>query len=123
MTTASSAQLAELSPAFLAVLERHGDRLDIATISRALSFSTEAHRGQKRMSGEDFVEHSIAVATILAGLLVDTTSICAALLHDVVEDSGATIEDIAREFGPEVAELAYTVTERLRAEVRRHADG
>ena len=122
MTTASSAQLAELSPAFLAVLERHGDRLDIATISRALSFSTEAHRGQKRMSGEDFVEHSIAVATILAGLLVDTTSICAALLHDVVEDSGATIEDIAREFGPEVAELVDGLTKISHLSFRSSAE-
>ncbi len=122
MTTASSAQLAELTPAFLSVLERHGDRLDIATISRALSFSTEAHRGQKRMSGEDFVEHSIAVATILAGLLVDTTSICAALLHDVVEDSGATIDDIAREFGAEVAELVDGLTKISHLSFRSSAE-
>ncbi|MBA2293278.1 MAG: HD domain-containing protein, partial [Gemmatimonadales bacterium] len=57
------------------------------------------------MSGEDFVEHSIAVASILATLLVDTTSICAALLHDVVEDSDVSTDDIAREFGAEVATL------------------
>jgi guanosine-3',5'-bis(diphosphate) 3'-pyrophosphohydrolase len=122
VTTASSAQLAELSPSFLAVLERHADRLDIATIARALTFSAEAHRGQKRMSGEDFVEHSIAVATILAGLLVDTTSICAALLHDVVEDSGATTEDIAREFGEEVAELVDGLTKISHLSFRSSAE-
>ena len=62
------------------------------------------------MSGEDFVEHSIAVASILVGLLVDSTSICAALLHDVVEDSDVTADDIAREFGSEVAELVDGLT-------------
>ncbi len=62
------------------------------------------------MSGEDFVEHSIAVASILASLLVDTTSICAALLHDVVEDSDISTDDIAREFGPEVAGLVDGLT-------------
>ncbi|MBP6443335.1 MAG: bifunctional (p)ppGpp synthetase/guanosine-3',5'-bis(diphosphate) 3'-pyrophosphohydrolase, partial [Gemmatimonadales bacterium] len=91
-------------------LEKHADRLDIALIDRALRYSAAAHRGQKRMSGEDFVEHSIAVASILASLLVDTTSICAALLHDVVEDSDISTDDIAREFGPEVAGLVDGLT-------------
>ncbi|MCA9723194.1 MAG: HD domain-containing protein, partial [Gemmatimonadetes bacterium] len=62
------------------------------------------------MSGEDFVEHSIAVASILAGLLVDTASICAALLHDVVEDSDVSTGDIATEFGDEVAGLVDGLT-------------
>ncbi len=102
--------LAELSPAFFSLLEKHADRLDIAAIDRALRYAAAAHRGQKRVSGEDFVEHSIAVASILVGLLVDTTSICAALLHDVVEDSDLTTDDIAREFGAEVAELVDGLT-------------
>jgi len=88
---------------FFSLLEKHADRLDIAAIDRALRFAAAAHRGQKRMSGEDFVEHSIAVASILAGLLVDTTSICAALLHDVVEDTATTVEEVAAAFGPRVA--------------------
>ena len=82
----------------------------MSPIDRALRYAAAAHRGQKRMSGEDFVEHSIAVASILVGLLVDTTSICAALLHDVVEDSDVTVDDIAREFGSEVAELVDGLT-------------
>lgn len=110
MSPTSAAALADLSPGFFATLEKHADRLDIALIDRALRYSAAAHRGQKRMSGEDFVEHSIAVASILAGLLVDTTSICAALLHDVVEDSDITTDDIAREFGPEVAGLVDGLT-------------
>jgi GTP pyrophosphokinase len=110
VSPASPASLAELSPGFFATLEKFADRLDIALIDRALRYSAAAHRGQKRMSGEDFVEHSIAVASILAGLLVDSTSICAALLHDVVEDSTISTEDIAREFGPEVAGLVDGLT-------------
>jgi GTP pyrophosphokinase len=107
---AAPAALNELSPAFFSTLERHAERLDIALIDRALRYSATAHRGQKRMSGEDFVEHSIAVASILVGLLVDTTSICAALLHDVVEDSHISTEDIAREFGAETASLVDGLT-------------
>jgi GTP diphosphokinase / guanosine-3',5'-bis(diphosphate) 3'-diphosphatase len=100
----------DLAPGLRAVLERHADRLDLELIDRALRFSASAHRGQKRMSGEDFVSHSIAVALILAEQLLDTTSIAAALLHDVVEDSDVRTEDIAREFGPEVAGLVDGLT-------------
>jgi GTP pyrophosphokinase len=110
VTPATSASLGELSPMFFSTLEKHADRLDIALIDRALRYSAAAHRGQKRMSGEDFVEHSIAVASILALLLVDTTSICAALLHDVVEDSSVSTDDIAKEFGTEVASLVEGLT-------------
>jgi guanosine-3',5'-bis(diphosphate) 3'-pyrophosphohydrolase len=102
--------LPDLAPGLRAVLERHADRLDLELIDRALRFSASAHRGQKRMSGEDFVSHSIAVALILAEQLLDTTSIAAALLHDVVEDSDVRTEDIAREFGPEVAGLVDGLT-------------
>ncbi|HEY4100280.1 MAG TPA: bifunctional (p)ppGpp synthetase/guanosine-3',5'-bis(diphosphate) 3'-pyrophosphohydrolase [Gemmatimonadales bacterium] len=115
MTTASqqplpSTSLGELSPVFFSLLEKHAERLDIPLIDRALRYAAAAHRGQKRMSGEDFVEHSIAVASILASLLVDTTSICAALLHDVVEDSDVTVDDINREFGEEVGDLVDGLT-------------
>jgi GTP pyrophosphokinase len=95
--------LPDIAPDLRAVLERHADRLDLDLIERALRFSASAHRGQKRMSGEDFVSHSIAVALILAEQLLDSTTIAAALLHDVVEDSDVRTEDIAREFGAEIA--------------------
>ena len=85
--TVSPPLLANATPEFRAVLERHADRLDLELIDRALKYSSSAHRGQKRMSGEDFISHSIAVALILAEQLLDTTSIAAALLRDVVEDS------------------------------------
>jgi GTP pyrophosphokinase len=102
--------LSDATPEFRAVLERHADRLDLELIDRALRYSTSAHRGQKRMSGEDFVSHSIAVALILAEQLLDSTSICAALLHDVVEDSDVRAEDVGREFGPEVAGIVDGLT-------------
>src|SRR6185312_10512774 len=102
--------LPDLAPDLRAILERHADRLDLDLIERALRFSASAHRGQKRMSGEDFVSHSIAVALILAEQLLDSTTIAAALLHDVVEDSDVRTEDIAREFGPEVAGIVDGLT-------------
>ena len=102
--------LLDLAPEFRSALERHADRLDLELIDRALRFSASAHRGQKRMSGEEFISHSIAVATILIGQFVDSTSIAAALLHDVVEDADVRGEDIAAEFGAEVAGLVDGLT-------------
>ncbi|HWA59450.1 MAG TPA: bifunctional (p)ppGpp synthetase/guanosine-3',5'-bis(diphosphate) 3'-pyrophosphohydrolase [Gemmatimonadales bacterium] len=102
--------LPDIAPDFRALLERHADRLDLEQIDRALRFSASAHRGQKRMSGEDFIQHSIAVARTLVEQQLDTTSIVAALLHDVVEDSSIRNEDITREFGPEVAGIVDGLT-------------
>jgi GTP pyrophosphokinase len=102
--------LLDLAPDFRAALTKHAERLDLELIDRALRFSVGAHRGQKRMSGEEFVSHSIAVATILIGQFVDSTSIAAALLHDVVEDADVRDEDILQEFGPEVAGLVDGLT-------------
>jgi len=102
--------LPDIAPDFRTLLERHADRLDLEQIDRALRFSASAHRGQKRMSGEDFIQHSIAVAKTLVEQLLDTTSIVAALLHDVVEDSDIRTEEIAREFGPEVAGIVDGLT-------------
>jgi len=95
---------------FRAALEQHADRLDLDLIERALRFSASAHRGQRRMSGEDFVSHSIAVANILLALLVDSTSIAAALLHDVVEDADVQSEHLSEQFGSEVAGLVEGLT-------------
>ena len=57
-------------------------------VKGSLKFAEEAHRGQRRMSGEPFIEHPIATASLLADLKMDATTIAAALLHDVVEDCG-----------------------------------
>src|SRR5215217_5176946 len=100
----------DLAPGLRAILARHADRLDLELIERALRFSASAHRGQKRVSGEDFISHSIAVALILAEQLLDSATIAAALLHDVVEDSDVRTEDIAREFGGEIAGIVDGLT-------------
>ena len=61
------------------------------TLERAFAVAEEHHRGQRRKSGEPFITHPLAVATILADLGLDTTTLAAALLHDTVEDTGYTI--------------------------------
>ena len=70
----------------------------------------ERHRGQLRKCGDPYITHPLAVATILAELGMDTTTLVAALLHDTVEDTGYTLEDVTREFGAEVAHLVDGVT-------------
>ena len=94
-----------LAPELARAVAAQGDRLDRDLLARAYRVSAQAHRGQKRLSGDDFVSHSVAVATILAEQQMDSTTIAAALLHDVVEDSDVSLDDIRRDFGPEVAEL------------------
>ena len=88
---------------------RAGDA-DIATLERAFAVAEEHHRGQRRKSGEPFITHPLAVATILADLGLDTTTLAAALLHDTVEDTGYTIAETQAEFGLEVAHLVDGVT-------------
>ena len=79
-------------------------------VTKAFWFCVEKHKGQKRVSGEDYATHPIAVANILAEMEMDSYSVCAALLHDVVEDTEVTQEDIEAEFGDIVALLVYGVT-------------
>src|SRR6266513_2701929 len=99
-----------LAPELARAVAAQRDRLDLDLVSRAYRVSAQAHRGQKRESGDDYVSHSVAVATILAEQLMDSTTIAAALLHDVVEDSDTSLEDIRRDFGTEVAELVDGLT-------------
>src|SRR5437879_8667492 len=77
-----------------------------------------AHRGQHRLSGEDYVNHPLEVATILADLQLDAQTLAAALLHDTVEDTPLTAEAVKREFGPEVARLVDGVTKLGRISLR-----
>jgi (p)ppGpp synthase/HD superfamily hydrolase len=79
-------------------------------IERAYDLAEVAHSGQKRASGEPYIQHSLTVAQILADLRLDSATIAAGLLHDVVEDSVVTVEDLRREFGDEVATLVDGVT-------------
>ncbi len=82
----------------------------LGQVARAYVFAEAAHRGQTRASGEPYIEHSVAVAEILADLGLDSHTIMAALLHDVVEDTEVTLDEIRQEFGDEVARLVDGVT-------------
>ncbi|MDQ1396613.1 MAG: diphosphokinase / guanosine-3,5-bis(diphosphate) 3-diphosphatase [Acidimicrobiaceae bacterium] len=89
---------------------------DTAMITRAYAAAERAHTGQVRNSGEAYIHHPLAVATILASLGLDDVTIAAALLHDAVEDTGVTIDELTADFGAEVASLVDGVTklERVR---------
>src|SRR2546425_2149731 len=77
-----------------------------------------AHRAQHRLSGEDYVNHPLEVATILADLQLDAQTLAAALLHDTVEDTALTADEIETEFGAEVARLVEGVTKLGRISIR-----
>ncbi len=94
------------------------DSPEAERIALAIEFARKAHAGQKRASGAPYVEHPLAVASILADLRMDVPTIVAALLHDVVEDTAVTLEDISEQFGEEVAQLVDGVTKLDRLEVR-----
>jgi GTP diphosphokinase / guanosine-3',5'-bis(diphosphate) 3'-diphosphatase len=96
--------------AFAEVLADRQDRLDIEAVRRAFEFSARAHRGQKRLSGEDYISHAVAVARILVDLQMDTTTVVAALLHDVVEDADIPVDEIRDAFGGEVAGIVDGLT-------------
>src|SRR5208283_4808180 len=100
----------------LAILSarRVGEDLDV--VRRAHALAAKAHESQRRLSGEPYITHPVAVATIIADLGLDTVSAAAALLHDAVEDTGVTLAQIGEEFGPAVAAIVDGVTklDRLR---------
>ncbi len=99
-----------LPPRLREVVEPDAARLDVAVIARAYQYAARAHEGQKRASGEAYIEHCIEVARILTELHLDTASIAAGLVHDVVEDTGASLDELRDEFGEEVAVIVDGVT-------------
>lgn len=88
---------------------RHRKKVDI--ITKAFNFARQAHKGVRRLSGEPYIMHPIAVAQIACEEMgLGSTSICSALLHDVVEDTDYTIEDIENIFGPKIAQIVDGLT-------------
>ena len=87
----------------LGMLALTGKKYNIEKIRSAYEYSKELHEGQFRNSGDPYITHPIAVAEIIAGLELDSDSICAALLHDTVEDCSAktSLDSIRAKFGEE----------------------
>ncbi len=94
----------------VATLRTHFPKADLDLVREAYLAAARAHEGQTRASGESYVMHTVAVATILAGLHLDVTTVAAALLHDVLEDTGVELEELRERFGPEIAALVDGVT-------------
>ena len=88
---------------------RHRKKVEI--ITKAFNFAKQAHKGVRRLSGEPYIMHPLAVAQIVCSEIgLGSTSICAALLHDVVEDTDYTVEDVSNIFGPKIAQIVDGLT-------------
>jgi len=98
----------------IADVETYKADIDRELLQRAFAFAAQAHEGQQRRSGEDFIRHPFGVAKICAELRLDEATIAAALLHDVVEDTETTLDEVKSEFGEEIAHLVEGVTKLTR---------
>ena len=91
-------------------IRRYHPSDDISLVEKAYRVAADAHKDQKRKSGEPYIIHPLCVAIILADLEMDKETIVAAILHDVVEDTVMTLDELSKEFGSEVALLVDGVT-------------
>jgi guanosine-3',5'-bis(diphosphate) 3'-pyrophosphohydrolase len=94
----------------------------VATVREAHRVGAEAHHGQRRLSGEPYITHPVAVADILADLRMDTATIVAAILHDAMEDTPVTREQIVAAFGEEVAQLVDGVSKLTQIKFQSKAE-
>ena len=109
--TAENKEIASRYRQLLRVSKWSREKGDISIIRKAFDLALEAHKPQRRKSGEPYIYHPIAVAKIAAEEIgLGTTSIVCALLHDVVEDTDITLEDIEAGFGPKVANIIDGLT-------------
>src|SRR6266511_2041410 len=104
-------------------MKHRNPKADLVLVRRAYEVAKERHGGQVRKSGQPYIAHPLGVATIVANLGLDTTSIIAALLHDVVEDTSMTLAEVEAQFGPEVAKITDGLTklDRIGFETREAA--
>jgi len=104
------------------LLESYLEPEKVREIYRAYLFGAEAHEGQRRISGEPYIYHPIAVARILAEMHMDAESIIAGILHDVIEDTGTPKEVVTSEFSEEVAELVDGVSKLTQIKFESQAE-
>ena len=100
----------ELYEKLIAMIKKYHPSDDISLIEKAYKLADDAHKEQKRRSGEPYIIHPLSVAIILAEFELDKETIIAGILHDVVEDTVFTLEEITQMFGAEVALLVDGVT-------------
>ena len=98
------------SAELLARCRQYLSESDVKRIQSAFRYADDAHLGQFRKSGEPYITHPLAVATILAEWHLDATTICAGLMHDVLEDTGVAKIEMAEQFGVEVTEIVDGVS-------------
>lgn len=94
----------------------------IREVYRAYLFGAEAHEGQKRLTGEPYIFHPLAVARILSGMQMDHKCLMAAILHDVIEDTSASKQELAQVFDEEIAELVDGVSKLTQIDFRSRAE-
>ncbi len=99
-----------LANKLLETIKKNNPEADLDMVKLAYDFAERAHSGQKRLSGEDYIEHSLATAQTLAEMRLNPVIIIAGLLHDVPEDTDYTLDDIKENFGDEVASLVEGIT-------------
>lgn len=92
------------------VVAKNNPKADVAVLQRAYDFATQAHAGQKRLDGSDYIQHAIETAYTLAQMNLDLNTITAGILHDVPEDTAVTLDAIKKEFGAEVSKLVSGIT-------------
>ncbi len=107
---AAPSQAADAAVPGVGVRRRTHPKADMRLIERAYDSAAHWHRDQKRRSGDPYITHPLAVATILAELGMNTETICAALLHDTVEDTAYTLTELRSDFGEDIATLVDGVT-------------
>jgi GTP pyrophosphokinase len=95
-------------------VQAYDPAMEASWLREVYELADAAHEGQHRASGEDYIEHPVAVGRILAEMEMDRATIAAAILHDVVEDTVVTSEQVAARFGAEIAQLVEGVTKLTR---------
>ena len=91
-------------------IKSYNPQTDLGIVERAYDLAERAHRGQKRKSGQDYVQHCLHTAQTLATMKLDTTTIAAGLLHDVLDDTTIKAKEIEKEFGSEIAFLVQGIS-------------